>query len=122
MCKSDYENNSKKLSCSNKINSARYGREFMGELKKQLDNYNIKHIKSRPYNPKCQESVESFNKATQNRINTYKGSCLDSGENFNLEKAINDILNYYNNQQMHSSTKVLPNRVFYSSLISFCSF
>ena len=61
-------------------------------------------------------------KIVQNRINTYKGSCLDSGEHFNLEKAINDILNYYNNQQMHSSTKVLPNRVFYSSLISFCSF
>ena len=29
-------------------------REFMGEFKKQLDNYNIKHIKSRSYNPKCQ--------------------------------------------------------------------
>ena len=74
------------------------GREFMGEFKKQLDNYNIRHTKSRPYNLKYQGSAESFNKAIQNRIHTYKVSYLVRGKNFNLEKAINDILNYYNNQ------------------------
>ena len=28
------------------------GREFMGEFKKGLNNYNIRHTKSRPYNPR----------------------------------------------------------------------
>ena len=34
--------------------------EIHGQFKKQLDNYNIKHIKSRSYNPKYQGSVDAL--------------------------------------------------------------
>ena len=38
------------------------GLEFKGKLDKLLRKSNVKHIKSRPYNPQCQGLVENFNK------------------------------------------------------------
>ena len=90
------------------------GGEFKGAFRAQLEAYNIKHIKGRPYNPKCQGSVEAFNNTIQNKIKIYRNDCNTNGVTFKLEKAIKESLNYYNNQHKHTTTQQVPNRLFYA--------
>ena len=88
------------------------GREFLGYFSEYLLENNIKHVKSRPYNPQCQGSVESFNKYLQGQISTALRDSAIYKKEFNLEEVIGQILEFYNKQKLHTSTKFKPDQLF----------
>ena len=69
-----------------------------GELRKYLDEKNIKHIRGRPYHPMTQGKIERFHRSMKNVINLEKYYYP-----WNLEKHIEKFVNYYNYERYHEA-------------------
>lgn len=86
------------------------GPEFKGEFKQEVFHYADRFRVARPYKKNEQSFIESFNK-------TLRKECLGWG-NFhphqipNLEKELNEYLDYYHNQRAHLSLNMkTPNQL-----------
>lgn len=87
------------------------GQEFKGEVVKLLSKYKIKHIHSRPYNPKCQGLVENYNRYLKRYLLlSYYNSRV---QGFNLKEKINEITDGYNNK-VHTVTRAKPNFIHFT--------
>lgn len=69
-----------------------------GELKSFLSKRSIEHIRGKPMHPQTQGKIERYHRTMKNRILL---------ENYfspiELENALNDFINYYNNNRLHES-------------------
>lgn len=82
------------------------GTEFINkEIKLYCENNNIKYINSSPYHPRTNGAIEIAHKNLQKNIQI---DLLIDEDNFNLEKTINNTLNYYNYQFIHNTTVYKP--------------
>ena len=97
------------LSRTPEIMQSDNGLEFVGQpFQELLSKFNIKHVKSRPYNPKAQGLVERFNRTLKSKL--LKIYYTDE-VNFDLEEAVQNVLDVYNNTK-HSVTRYKPSFVF----------
>jgi putative transposase len=73
-----------------------------GELKEYLDHRDIKHIRGAPFHPQTQGKIERYHRSIKNVVNL---------EHYyypwELEKAIQDFVKYYNNHRYHESLENL---------------
>jgi putative transposase len=69
-----------------------------GELKKYLVEKNIDHIRGRPYHPMTQGKIERFHRSMKNVINLEKYYYP-----WELEKHIEEFVQYYNHERYHES-------------------
>jgi transposase len=69
-----------------------------GQLKNYLEEQEINHIRGRPYHPMTQGKIERFHRSMKNVINL---------ENYyypwELEKRLEEFVNYYNHERYHES-------------------
>jgi len=69
-----------------------------GQLQKYLEEKKIDHIRGRPYHPMTQGKIERFHRSMKNVINL---------ENYyypwELEKRLEEFVNYYNHERYHES-------------------
>ena len=69
-----------------------------GQLKNYLEEQKINHIRGRPYHPMTQGKIERFHRSMKNVINL---------ENYyypwELEKRLEEFVNYYNHERYHES-------------------
>ncbi len=80
------------------------------ELKQYLDHRDIKHIRGAPFHPQTQGKIERYHRSIKNVVNL---------ENYyfpwELEKAIEEFVEYYNNHRYHESLENLkPVDIFFS--------
>jgi len=79
------------------------------DLKKYLKRKNIDHIRGRPYHPQTQGKIERWHRSLKNVVklqNYYSPS--------ELEQAIGEFVEYYNNQRYHESIDNLTPADMYS--------
>jgi putative transposase len=79
------------------------------DLKKYLERKNIDHIRGRPYHPQTQGKIERWHRSLKNVIklqNYYSPS--------ELEQAIGEFVEYYNNERYHESIDNLTPADMYS--------
>ena len=69
-----------------------------GELKKYLNDKDIRHIRGRPYHPMTQGKIERFHRSMKNVINLEKYFFP-----WELEKQIEEFVHYYNFERYHES-------------------
>ena len=88
------------------------GREFINSsIESYSESNNIHLIRSRPYNSKSQRIVGRIHSTIRKALLC---KSIENPSNFNLEIALNKVMNTYNNL-VHKSTKKTPNEVFYST-------
>ena len=85
------------------------GSEFKGDVSKLLSKFNIKHVKGRPYNPKCQGLVENSNRYVKKYLQL--AYLTNHQEVFNITSVLKEITLGYN-KRPHSVTKVEPEKAF----------
>ena len=68
------------------------------ELKTYLDDRDIKHIRSAPYHPQTQGKIERYHRSIKNVITLHNYYFPTE-----LEQAISEFVNYYNNKRYHES-------------------
>lgn len=68
------------------------------ELKTYLDDREIKHIRSAPYHPQTQGKIERYHRSIKNVITLHNYYFPTE-----LEQAISEFVNYYNNKRYHES-------------------
>jgi transposase InsO family protein len=73
-----------------------------GQLKNYLREREIKHIRGRPYHPMTQGKIERFHRSLKNVINLDKYYYP-----WELEKQLEEFVNYYNHERYHESIKNL---------------
>jgi len=79
------------------------------ELKTYLDDRDIKHIRSAPYHPQTQGKIERYHRSIKNVITLHNYYFPTE-----LEQAISEFVNYYNNKRYHESPNNLtPADVFH---------
>jgi transposase-like protein len=79
------------------------------ELKTYLDDRDIKHIRSAPYHPQTQGKIERYHRSIKNVITLHNYYFPTE-----LEQAISEFVNYYNNKRYHESLNNLtPADVFH---------
>ena len=69
-----------------------------GQLKNYLREREIKHIRGRPYHPMTQGKIERFHRSLKNVINLDKYYYP-----WELEKQLEEFVNYYNHERYHES-------------------
>lgn len=69
-----------------------------GQLKNYLREREIKHIRGRPYHPMTQGKIERFHRSLKNVINLDKYNYP-----WELEKQLEEFVNYYNHERYHES-------------------
>jgi len=80
------------------------------DLQEYLDGFNIKQIHGRICHPQTQGKIERYHRSLKNVINLDYYYCPDE-----LESAIAEFVNYYNNQRYHESLdNVTPADVYWS--------
>jgi putative transposase len=80
-----------------------------GELKKYLEEHSIGHIRGAPYHPQTQGKIERYHRTMKNLIKLQHYYL--PGE---LEHALEQFVEYYNNQRYHESLEnVTPADVYY---------
>jgi putative transposase len=80
-----------------------------GELANYLKQLNFRHIRGKPYHPMTQGKIERYHRSLKNVI------CLENHYfPWELEQAIGDFIDYYNNQRYHEALNNLtPADVFF---------
>ena len=68
------------------------------ELKEFMRDRELSHIRGQPYHPMTQGKIERFHRSMKNIINL--NHCYLPGE---LEKEINEFVDFYNNDRYHES-------------------
>ena len=69
-----------------------------GQLKKYLEDREIDHIRGRPYHPMTQGKIERFHRSMKNVINLENNYYP-----WELEKRLQEFVNYYNHERYHES-------------------
>jgi putative transposase len=80
-----------------------------GELANYLKQLNFRHIRGKPYHPMTQGKIERYHRSLKNVI------CLENHYfPWELEQAIQEFIDYYNNQRYHEAlNNVTPSDVFF---------
>lgn len=80
-----------------------------GKLKDYLDEQGMSHTRGAPYHPQTQGKIERYHRTMKNVILLQKYFLP-----WELEKEIEQFINYYNNQRYHESiNNLIPRDVFY---------
>jgi transposase InsO family protein len=72
-----------------------------------LENLGIRHIFGKPYHPQTQGKVERFNRTIKDHIYVYTFNSPDE-----LQKAIEEAVEWYNNRPHEALQNVSPNDVY----------
>jgi len=86
------------------------GSSFVSKaLSRYLDTYKIKHVRGAPYHPQTQGKIERYHRSMKNIVKL---------DNFyfpwDLEQAIADFVDYYNNQRYHEALdNLIPADVYF---------
>ena len=93
------------------------GREFMGKFDELLRELNITHIRGRPYHPQSQGSIECFNKYFKSQLDKKLIEHCDN-PNYDIELGIKQIIDFYNKNRIHYTTKITPAELFHTQDLS----
>lgn len=87
-----------KVSCQPRLLSDNGPCYISSELEKYMDNVKMKHVHGRPMHPQTQGKIERWHQTMKNVIKLHY---YESSEE--LEQALDEFINYYNNERYHES-------------------
>ena len=81
------------------------------KLKKVLKEFNVKHVRGRPYNPKCQGLSENINRHVKKYLQL--AYLTNHTVAFDIKTVLHSITLGYN-KRVHSVTKIEPEKAFFT--------